>query len=108
MAEEPLNGSPDNQFFPYPDIQGIYSGDYVNNGLSMQFPVLDYSTRMEMLGAFLAHSSNGLMGNGSVFGENTEAFMQHFMAANPGGLMNMKLWFGGMVIPDEVRYCVRY
>lgn len=101
MAEEPLNGSPDNQFFPYPDIQGIYSGDYVNNGLSMQFPVLDYSTRMEMLGAFLAHSSNGLMGNGSVFGENTEAFMQHFMAANPGGLMNMKLWFGGMVIPDE-------
>jgi len=42
------------------------------------------------------------MGNGSVFGESGQAFLQHVMTTNPA-LMNMKLWLQEVVLPDEVR-----
>ncbi|XP_015754858.1 PREDICTED: uncharacterized protein LOC107334435 [Acropora digitifera] len=81
------------------DNQRNCNGDFMNSGLPKQLSWLEYNAGKEFVQALL--ETNGLTANGSVFGENTQAIQQHFMTTNPGGLMNMKLWWGEFVIPDE-------
>lgn len=100
LADETTSGNSVNHFFPYSNGQGFHNGDLINNGFMKQLPSLDFNTRKELVEAVMA--ANGQMANGSMFSDNGQAFLQHFMATNPGGLM--KLWWGGFsVIPDEVR-----
>ena len=101
LADDGISANTGNHFFPYPNGQGFYNGaDFMNNGFMKQLPPLDSSTRKEIVDAVFA--ANGQLGSSSMFGDGGQAFLQHFMAANPGGIMNMKLWWGGVVIPDEV------
>ena len=97
MLTDDTNGNSGNlvnQFFPYSNGHSYHNGDYMNNGFM--------NARKEIVEAVFAANSH--VANGSVFSDNGQAFLQHFMAANPAGLMNMKLWWGGVVIPDEVSY----
>lgn len=82
------------------DNQRNCNGDFMNSGLPKQLSWLEYNAGKEFVQALL--ETNSLTANGSVFGENTQAIQQHFMTTNPGGLMNMKLWWGELVIPNEV------
>ena len=75
----------------------------MNNGFVKQLPPLDSNTRKEIVEAAVFAANAGQVANTSMFGDGGQAFLQHFMSANPGGIMNMKLWWGGVVIPDEVR-----
>jgi len=98
LADETTSGNSVNHFFPYSNGQGFHNGDLINNGFMKQLPSLDFNTRKELVEAVMA--ANGQMANGSMFSDNGQAFLQHFMATNPGGLM--KRWWGGFsVIPDE-------
>lgn len=105
LTDDPLCGHSANPFLPYTNGHGFLNcnGDFpVSNGFIKQFPPafdsLDLSNiRKEILEAFFA--ANGQLANGSIFGENGQAFLQHVMATNPA---MMKLWMQGVVIPDEV------
>lgn len=99
LPEETASGNFGNHFFPYANGQGFHGGDFMSNGFLKQITPMEYSARKEIFEA-VKFAANGQMTNGSMY-DNGQTFLQHFMAANPGGLMNMKLWWGGVVIPDE-------
>ena len=97
LADETTSGNP---FYPYSNGHGFHSSDFMNNGFVKQFPSL---ARKQIAQAVFA--ANGQMTNSSgAFNDNGQAFLQHFMNVNPGGLMNMKLWWEEVVMPEEVRY----
>jgi len=91
-------------FLPYTNGHGgVSNGNFMNNGYIRQIPStcdnLDLNNiRKEICDAIFA--ANRQMGNGSVFGESGQAFLQHVMTTNPA-LMNMKLWLQEVVLPDE-------
>lgn len=102
LTDEQACGNSSHPFLPYTNGHGFgLNGDFMNSGLIRQFPSsLENNFGKEMLEAILA--ANGQLANGSVFGENSQAFLQHVVANNPAFLMNMKLWLQGGVAPDEV------
>ena len=94
-------------FLPYTNGHGsVFNGSFMNNGYIRRLPpAFDNANslnnvRKEIFDAIFA--PNGQMGNGSVFSESEQAYLQHVMSANPA-LMNMKLWLQEVVLPDEVR-----
>ena len=106
LTDEPTCANSASSFHPYTNGHGgVFSGNFMNNGYIRQLPPAFDNTdlnnvRKEIVDAIFA--ANGQMGNGSVFGESGQAFLQHVMATNPA-LMNMKLWLQEVVLPDEVR-----
>ena len=105
LTDEQACGNSANPFLSYANGHGFLNGDFMSNGFIRQLPSGCDGLGLnnfgkEMLEAIFA--GNGQMANGSVFGENPQAFLQHVMAANPAFLMNMKLWLQGVVLPDEV------
>ena len=93
-GDETTCGNQVNQFFSYSNGHGFYNSEFTAGSGFV-------NTRREVIEAVFP--ANGHVASNSMLGDNGQALLQHFLAANnynPSGLM--KLWWGGVVIPDEV------
>ncbi|CAH3016035.1 unnamed protein product [Porites evermanni] len=92
-GDETTCGNQVNQFFSYSNGHGFYNSEFTAGSGFV-------NTRREVIEAVFP--ANGHVASNSMLGDNGQALLQHFLAANnynPSGLM--KLWWGGVVIPDE-------
>lgn len=93
-GDETTCGNQVNQYFSYSNGHGFYNSEFTAGSGFV-------NTRREVIEAVFP--ANGHVASNSMLGDNGQALLQHFLAANnynPSGLM--KLWWGGVVIPDEV------
>ena len=93
-GDETTCGNQVNQFFSYSNGHGFYNSEFTAGSGFV-------NTRREVIEAVFPANSH--VASNSMLGDSGQALLQHFLAANnynPSGLM--KLWWGGVVIPDEV------